>query len=189
MISLDARMRQRLVWACTLASPVIGVQAVRVMSESELSAARGAVPVQTSEPPTPEVAAPPLTPKQIAAMKWAVESAPKLVKRSPMERPEPPPVVEVREAHPKQPAGETVNTPIDDRPTHLRLTGMLTRGSSSLAAIDGALRQVGDEVAPGWRIRAIDTKARAVTLAHADRRTHVLTLPLRGGEPAGQDRR
>lgn len=174
MMTLDAKTRWRLLFVATLAAPALTVQGVRLLADSELKAARAAAPAMTpaapAEPPAPPET--PLTARQSFALRWVVESAPKTPRRSPMERREAAPVQPVRTA-PTAPKPD----PVDDRPTNLRLTGMLTRQTESLAAIDGELRRIGDTVAPGWQISAIDTRHRFVMLRHTDGREFRIDLP------------
>ena len=66
---------------------------------------------------------------------------------------------------------------VDGQPTGLALTGMIAGGKEgqSLASINHRVYRVGDAVVPSWRVAAIDTRKRIVTLAGPDGQKMTLT--------------
>lgn len=177
MMSLDARSHSLLLVVGAVLAPTVAVQAVRFLADSELApAAASAAPVDPNALP-PAAPAKVLTPKQQAAIKWLKDTATKVATRSPLEQP----------AKPK-PANENPETvvnkepelppePPDDRPKHLKVSGMVGTDTGALAAISGRLCRVGDEPAEGWIIERIDAHNRTVVLKHADGRSFEITPP------------
>lgn len=181
MISLDSRSHARLLWVGALLAPAIAVQAVRLVSNAELTSAQAAAPqpAQHAAPVAPP--APTLSPKQTKALAWVNDGVPKLAVRSPMQLPPrvEPKVDPDKPAHdPDKPATAPLAPQVvDDRPTNLKLTGMIGSNGKALAAISGKLRQVGDQVAPGWTIERIDSHNRVVVLKHTDGRRFEISPP------------
>ncbi len=66
-------------------------------------------------------------------------------------------------------------------PPNATLTSVMAAGEHSIAVIDGKVRRVGESVAPGWKISAIDRNAGTATLTHTTGTTHTLTLRSRQG--------
>lgn len=59
--------------------------------------------------------------------------------------------------------------PADPTPT-LTVNSIMAGRGGAMATVNGKLRRVGDEVAPGWKVSAIDPVEGTVTVAHADGR-------------------
>lgn len=185
MISLDSKSQAKLIWIGALLAPAIAVQGVRFLADAELSGAAAATPASGAAPLIIAPVATPLTPQQRTALDW-LKTLPTMADRSPMERPRIP-VAEAappRNADPDTATPKRVDPPIpgDDRPLHLKLTGMIGSDSDALAAISGKLRRVGDEPAPGWVISQIDSRNRVVVLKHADSRTFTISPPTPSAE-------
>lgn len=181
MISLDSRSHARLLWIGALLAPAVAVQAVRLVASVELAPA-GATTVQAAAP-APALArqSVELTPKQTKALGWLGEGVPKLATRSPMLMPPRPKAADQQPTPADLDRAPTTKAapsePVDDRPIHLKLSGMIGSDTKALAAISGKLRHVGDEVAPGWTIERIDSHHRVVTLKHTDGRHFEITPP------------
>lgn len=183
MISLDSRTHAKLIFIGALFAPVIAVQGVRFLASSELSSASAQVTPAPAEIKLPPAVVKPLSPKQSAALEW-VRQAPRVADRSPMEVPR---TAAPERTDPDQPHGQATPVtgpvdarpvePPDDRPRHLKLTGMIGSDADALAAVSGKLRRVGDEPAPGWVIRQIDSRNRLVVLQHTDGRVFTISPP------------
>jgi hypothetical protein len=184
--SLDSRTQTKLLWVGVLLSPVIAVQGVRLLLSDGIApaVAETTASVDTTVPAT--VAKGP-SPKQKLAMEWIEKSSPKVPKRSPFEV--------MGNAHlgantgpasgnNAQLQGAAVEPaepppPPDDRPHHLRVSGIIGDASGTLAAIDGKLRRMGDVVAPSWTVSVIDARHRLIVLKHDDGRLFDVSLPNR----------
>lgn len=180
MISLDSKSQAKLVWIGALLAPAIAVQGVRFLADAELSGAAAATPAQPAAQLIVAPVATPLSPQQRAALDW-LKQLPTVADRSPMEKPRMP-LPEPTPDHagePEAPARPRIEPPApgDDRPHHLKLSGMIGSDSDALAAISGKLRRVGDEPAPGWIIQQIDSRNRVVVLKHADGRVFTISPP------------
>lgn len=66
--------------------------------------------------------------------------------------------------------------PPDVTPPSAALTSVMAAGEHAIAVIDGKVRRIGDAVAPGWKVSAIDRAAGTATLVHVGGTTHVLAL-------------
>lgn len=58
----------------------------------------------------------------------------------------------------------------------LTVSSIMSARGNPVAVIAGRMRRAGDEVAPGWKISAIDPHAKAITFAHTSGKTAVVTL-------------
>lgn len=165
MRSLDSRAKASLTWLGVMLVPVFVVQSIRMLSGGDTSSAKASI-----TPDTAPVIAPakPMTPAQREAVLWVRENGFKPISRSPMDRVLPPSAPAIAQAEPEVAPEPAVP---DDTPRDLRVTGMIGDDSGALVAINHKLRRIGDEVAPGWTISAINSRNRLVTLAHADGRT------------------
>jgi hypothetical protein len=183
MMSLDSRSHARLLWVGALLAPAIAVQAVRFVADAEIAPASAGVPAAAIPPIVLKPAEPPITARQKQALDWLSSRSNQLATRSPMFVP-PSPEEEHSHAHAKSdpdhgpPAAQAAPpTVVDDRPTHLKLSGMVGSDKEALAAISGKLRRVGDELAPGWVVERIDSRHRVVVLKHTDGRTFQISPP------------
>lgn len=57
------------------------------------------------------------------------------------------------------------------------LSSIMKTRRGDVALINGRLRHVGDEAAPGWTVSAIDPLGRAVTISGPDARTVTIRMP------------
>lgn len=113
---------------------------------------------------TAAVAPPVLTDSQRAAIRYMDSLRDLGASRSPMARPEPPATTPPK-------LGTVAPAPPPDNPADdLTLNSLLGQGDRAVASISGRLYRVGGEVASGWRLTAVDVRARRVTLTHTDGR-------------------
>lgn len=62
------------------------------------------------------------------------------------------------------------------------LTAVMPHATRPLAVINGRARSIGDEISPGWFLRAIDGDSRQVLLTGPEDRTVVLRMATPGGQ-------
>lgn len=184
MLKLDQRTKTKAAWVATLLSPLIAVQGVRylVIGEASPVSAGAAVSGGQMMPATAAEAAKPLTAAQTKAAQWLASRTVALNLRSPMDMPDPVAPTPMPEPVVKVPEAPTPAPKDDDTPHHLVLTSILGgagESSRSLASINHRIYRVGDEVAPGWRLSAIDSKKREIVLSNSDGRSLTLTPPQR----------
>lgn len=178
MLSLDDRGRRKLIWIGALIAPTLAVQLVRLASDGGPAAAPAAVPggPESSEGQAPAAKTRPLTTTQREAIAYLASHAlPESIK-SPMDSPDPQPVA-TTQAEPviQTPATAPAETGGPEPVPALRVHAIVGTRSEALASINHRLHRVGDEVAPGWRITAIDPRDRVVRLTHSDGRTAVFS--------------
>lgn len=183
MLNLDTRTKSKLAWVAMLLAPVVAVQGVRTMfgvsaTPSSASAAGiGSQPLPVgAAAPEPERA---LTPAQAAARTWLLSRSRTLQPRSPMDRPDPPVVAPEPVA-----AAEPTPVPQPSRPMEvplptMNLTAMIASSSDNqpMTMINHRAYRIGDSVTPLWKVFAIDTKRRVVTLQGPDDRRVELRPP------------
>lgn len=86
-----------------------------------------------------------------------------------------------------EPATEPMPLPSDQEapagpmPPDASVTSIMVAQGQPMAVIDGAVRRVGDTVAPGWTVTAISRDEGSVTLTHTRGDVHRLVLRQRGG--------
>lgn len=197
MIALDSRTKNKLIFAGVLLMPVIAVQGARFVLGPDASPAATLAAVPTPVPnvpgiPSSLVPAPikAFTPAQQRAADWLASRASPASLRSPMDHSEPaaaPPVATRAPEPPRPPQGDDAPTPNAGEGSEpaaraaaaprLTLTGLLVNGKSRLASINHRIFRVGDTVLPGWRLAAIDSKARSVTLLGPDGQRAVYQTP------------
>lgn len=158
---LDSRSKLRLGWLAAALAPIVVVQVTRLATGSGPHHA-AAASIQPSPLDTaaagPIAQEAPLTEEQLLAIDWLAKQDAALEFRSPMNTPQPPIAV-----------GTPQPAPLDDPGLpHLRLGGVVSRGTDVVASINGRLFTRGDEPADGWTIKAIDGPARVVTLQRFD---------------------
>ena len=73
------------------------------------------------------------------------------------------------------------DTPKPSGTPDFTLTTVMPHASRPLAVINGRTRSIGDEVSPGWFLRAIDGDARQVLIEGPDERSVVLRMASPGG--------
>lgn len=176
------RTRRRLLPAAALAAPLLTVLVLRALGTGYPASSIGATPpinASAAEPaPAPTHTEPPratlATRAELdRAMAWLRERSGVLPARSPMDF-EP-------ALAPAAPAAPTPapEAPRASRPTRpagaLSLTSVIANDEGGLAAINGRVFRVLDEVEPGWHIVEIDAKRLAVRLEGPERRRVELT--------------
>lgn len=166
-LTLSHTARGQLPWLLAAICPVVLVQAIRFLGQSPLGethAATIADPmsfVELVQPPPPE------SPAQRAAIEWLrlnrVDSALTL-RRDPFyilkEEPPAPQIVVL-----PTPIAPVVVTPAPPDPIpKFDVRSLVGNGSGAIARINHKVCRVGDEVAPGWTLLSVDSRARSVTL-------------------------
>jgi hypothetical protein len=185
MLNLDSRSKHKLLWIATLLVPAITVQAVRLAIGGGPAAASAATSLPAA-PPTPAPsalipeAAKPLSPSQAKALDWLHNRKQTLGVRSPMDRPD-----SITEPAPTQAPTPMAAAPTPSAPRTpgtMSITALMTAGTvdTSIVSINHKLFRVGDEIVPLWRILAIDSRARTVTIAGPDGQSITLSLTLPG---------
>jgi hypothetical protein len=180
-MSLSPSVRRRLLPIAGLAAPVLALQVAQSLLAVGPSSAAGSSPrnyVPPSAVPVPPAAkAPaPLTPDQSRALEWLRAAGKGAAVRSPMEAAAPRTPEPVVERTP-EPIVETPPTVAVKEPLpvpRVSLTTILNRpddAGGAIAAINSKIYRVGDQVAPGWTLTAIDRDQWTVTLTCEDGRT------------------
>lgn len=175
-MKISRTARRRLIPAGAVVAPIVLLQLVR----SLLSTGPAAAPAANYVPPTvaPDTGAPKpqavkLTPEQEKALAWLKDTAARTAMRSPMDFRAPAAIIEVHVLPDREPVPTPAVTPAaDPLPVpRLSLTTILKRQDGALAAINGKIYHVGDEVATGWKVTKIDRDDWAVTVTCEDGRT------------------
>lgn len=160
-MNMSRAIRQRLWAAGALMAPVLVAAGVRAVLST------GPAMTVASTGPRGGVAAPEgraVSPEEARAERWLDGAGPARVTRSPMLHvPAPEPV------HAAEPAAAEPE-PVRPGMPALALSGVVSREGQAVALINGRLRGVGEEAAPGWRIEEIDRGALRVTLRGPDGR-------------------
>jgi len=187
MLSLDSRTKSKLVWLATLFTPVLVVQGVRVAVGNSNTAAQAQASANPQAAALPGALEPekPLTAAQLKAQVWLGVRGPIPANlRCPMDRPDPlvapTQVVDPTPAAHDNPGPKT--PAVNPALSNLTLTGMIAgrTEAQSLATINHHVYHVGDEVAPKWKIKRIDTRKRTVTIVGPGGQTTVLSPSLPG---------
>lgn len=145
-------------------TPVTGVLAARYIGQGPANAGAS---TQTEAPRFPRLPARVTAPVHDDAVTAAL-TTPFRIEAEPMPRLEfPAPTFE-----PPKASGVPVFT----------LTTVMPHATRPLAVINGRARSIGDEISPGWFLKAIDGDSRQVLLAGPDDRTVVLRMATPGGQ-------
>ena len=99
------------------------------------------------------------TPEEIAARTFAESKRGQPVGEAPLVYPKPAPT-----------EAPSVAAAAADPAPAISVNSIMAGRGGAIATVNGKLRRVGDEVAPGWKITAIDAGAGTVTVRHADGR-------------------
>lgn len=166
---IPARLRVPAIAAAL--SPLVVVQAVRLIASNGPSHAGASVVQPLSAGLVTVEAPPPPSPAQAKAMAWirgldlsaevpdpfaGLKAEPVAPAPTPVAQPTPAPAPVV----PLAPAA----------PPTFVVSSMMGAGSTALATINHAVCRVGAEVAPGWTLTRVDARARSVVLRHTDGR-------------------
>ncbi len=179
MPALSSRTKARVLFFATMLAPIVIVQGARVLlggtPVSSASAANADPGLAITPPP-----AAPLTDAQRRAITWIAGQPASLPLRSPMDRPDPPPII----VHlPITPAPEPAIPQPTQPPAPTFILSAIIGSSSSggseqaLASINHRIYRVGDEITRGWRIADIDSRSRTVTVLGPDQQRITLTPP------------
>lgn len=109
--------------------------------------------------PAPVATVRTFTPEELAAAAFAASKRTEPVGEAPLVYPKAAPVE----------AASAAAAPVDPGPA-ISVNSIMAGRGGAMATVNGKLRRVGDEVAPGWKITAIDAGAGTVTVLHADGR-------------------
>lgn len=158
--------REHLLLLALVVAPTVIAQGMRLLNITapRAASASGAGPaVQAPELP---VGAP--SPAQSKASEWIASQSARAL-RDPFAAPALP------EALPEASATQVLTAPdhaaaAPGRVPQFRLTGVIERGNTPLAAINGKVFRVGDEVLPGWTLQAVHGGERSVEIRHDDGR-------------------
>lgn len=182
MPALSSRTKSKALFFATMLAPVLIVQLTRsVLDTSPVATASASTQSTDLTRPLPAANAKPLDEAQRKALAWIVTQPSTLPLRSPMDRPDPAPIILPQEVTSTQP--EPAPTPAAEKPTPtFKLTGMiatvaLDHTEKALASINHRIYRVGDEVISGWTVTLIDSRQRIVTLVGPDGRSVTLTQP------------
>lgn len=159
MTTSDPQVRRRWLWAAAVLSPLLVVQAVRLIDESSLSAAPAASYNQDPDAPSNGSGRPAITTAQARALEFIASLPKDAAQRSPLDRPDPVP------DEPK-----VVERPVEvpkGFPSDIRVTAIIGDEGSGAALVSHKLRRAGDEIADGWWIERIDVKSRRVNFVNA----------------------
>lgn len=175
MMPLDRERTRKLLWVGAVLSPLLAVQAARLLAPSGAGPSVAAAADPTWHPATADVAgtpAPaPLSPAQQRALAFIRSLGDQPAGRSPMDGPEPEAAL-ITESNAPVEASKPPSFPSD-----LRVTAIIGDGETAAAVIASRLRRVGDDIAPGWRVEAIDARGRRVVFTDSDGRVVTLEPP------------
>jgi hypothetical protein len=184
MFNLDSRSKSKLALVVTLLAPVLAVQGVRTVFG--LSGAPAGASAATTDPspssltPGPVEVERPMTTLQLKARTWAMSRTRTLRPRSPMDRPDPPPILEPVRSTSIVETTPTTSTPaVDTSLPAMMLSAMVAGGKDGhpVVLINHKAYRIGDAVSPLWKVIRIDTKHRVVTLSGPGDRTAELRPP------------
>ncbi len=160
--------RFNLIAAGCAVAPLVLVSAVPSLLGSGPRRSMGAsgVGVEAAVPATSKP-----TPRQFEALERVRALQGFTIGASPF-RPAPPPT-EAPETDPEPVAAPAAPTRL--APPEIVLRGVMRQADGTTRAlIDGKLRAVGDQVAPGWTVERIDAPSRSITLTSTDGQTHTI---------------
>lgn len=166
-VSLFALTRTRGLLLLAAALPIAISQLARVVDQLGPSTAAATTSNSTSQPVATQVEqATTCTPAQARAMDWIAAHRADEIRANPFAktRVEVAPVVEPATPEPAPPVATR-----DPEPTapDLKISGFFGKGDSAMVSINRRVRRVGEEVAPGWVLKAIDADIRVVRLQHS----------------------
>lgn len=165
-MNLPRIKRDHLVLLALAAAPAVVAQGLRLADLTSPRAASAASTAPVAAAPQAPLGTP--TPAQAKAAEWiATQDARSL--RDPFV----PPALPELDAAPS--ATQVVTAPehataTPGRVPQFRLTGVIERGQKPLAAINGKVFRVGEEVAPGWTLISVHGGDRSVEIRHEDGR-------------------
>ncbi len=170
---MNRRTRNRLFELAVLAGPFAAIVIAKELVGGGPAPAPAAT-VTSAAPPAVPVPAPtaPATDEQRRALEWLEARARASISGSPMDHP----------AIAPEPEDEGPATPEPSSPAlavdpleGLRLTAASGSGARAVAVIAGKVHRQGDEIIPGYRIRAIDGRAFTVEVVGPDGAVRTLT--------------
>ena len=185
-MNLQSIKPQNLIAAVALIAPIALVQTVRLVfgggPEQASAMSTGNTPTPPTGPGAPAGAPTPVvTPKQKAAIDHLKALRSEItIYSSPFNHLVPQattvqsvPTVQPSQDNPDAPPVRPAELPPEVR--SLSLGALMVNENGPLAVVSGRVRVVGEVVAPGWTVTAIDTEARRVTITSDDGVSVVLT--------------
>lgn len=183
MPAISPKTTAKILFFATLLAPALIVQLVRTgLGSAPVATAAAATQPAPAIPQLTTAAPPTLTDTQRRALAWVLAQPNTSPIRSPMDFPDPVPVVIADPAPaPTVPANATVPAEPLITPT-FQITGMIGSAPNvgierALASINHRIYRVGDEVSKGWIVHEIDSRNRTVTLHGPDGRVVSVTPP------------
>lgn len=157
---MNRAARERLLLVGAFAAPLALALALRALGSGPGPAAAFADEELFDMPdPAPAATVRTFTPEELAAAAFAESKRAEPVGEAPLVYPKAAPVE----------AASASAAPVDPGPA-ISVNSIMAGRGGAMATVNGKLRRVGDEVAPGWKITAIDAGAGTVTVRHADGR-------------------
>lgn len=165
-MNLSRIKREHLLLLALAAAPAFVAQGLRFAELTSPRAASAAVDAPAVAAPEQSTFAP--TPAQAKAAAW-VASQPSSTLRDPFVAPAPPDQASEPSSTQIVTTPDRTNTAAGRVP-QFRLTGVIERGQKPLAAINGKVFRVGEEVEPGWTLISVHGGERSVEIRHTDGR-------------------
>ena len=158
---MNTKLRVRLLQSAAVATPVVAIVIFKMVSGSTPDTTNAASTTPAPTATTAAAAIPAPTPDQQRAKEWAGKQDPSASVPSPLTPPE---------ARHAQVPGEQAPTPITPRVVGVEysLTSVLKARDSAIAAINGKLYKIGDQVKPGATLVAVDTVKFTARIQRAD---------------------
>jgi len=157
---MNRAARERLLLVGAFAAPIALTLALRALGSGPGPATAFADEELFDMPePAPVATIRTFTPDELAAAAFAESKRAEPVGEAPLVYPK---------AAPTE-ATSAPAAPVDPGPA-ISVNSIMAGRGGAMATVNGKLRRVGDEVAPGWKITAIDAGAGTVTVRHADGR-------------------
>lgn len=157
---MNRAARERVLLAGAFAAPLALALALRALGSGPGPATAFADEDLFDMPePAPLATVRTFTPEERAAAAFAASKRAEPVGEAPLVYPKAAPVE----------ATSAAAAAVDPAPA-ISVNSIMAGRGGAMATVNGKLRRVGDEVAPGWKIAAIDAGAGTVTVRHADGR-------------------
>jgi hypothetical protein len=166
-VNLARIKREHLLLLALAAAPAVVVQGLRLtdLTSPRVASATGATPVVAAA--DSPVGAPSAAQKQAALWIASMDDKPL---RDPFIAPATPEPSDDSNTTQVVTAPDQTGPIATSRVPQFRLTGVIERGQKPLAAINGKVYRVGEEVAPGWTLTSVHGGERSVEIRHADGR-------------------
>lgn len=176
---MNTKLRVRLLQSAAVATPVVAIVIFKMVSGSTPDSTNAATATPAPTAATAAAPIPAATPEQQRAKEWAGKQSPSTPVASPLTPPE---------ARHTQVPGEQPAAPVTPRVVGVEysLTSVLKARDSAIAAINGKLYKIGDQVKPGATLVAVDTVKFTARIQRAD--GSFVDLSCDAAKPAPQKR-